>query len=516
MRARFLTHLIRSQDAAVAPTVAISLFGLIAIGGIAFDYARLAAMDSELQAAADQAALAAATQLDQKSDAITRSTDAANNLIQNNSRFASDRSTLSATLNFYDTYTQSSDSGHATTDATKARFVQVTLSSRQANYSLTPVIALFNSGGISAHAIAGMGSAICKVPPLMICNPREGSNPDDFPNSSDIGKGLKLEAGGGGAWAPGNYGYLDFGAGAHALEQALGANSDVENCISSDQISTKPGNTASATDALNTRFDIFENGLTNYCDPSAGNCSPSLNARKDVVHTQITAGAKGKAPNCGFATGSDPWTLPSTEYAPDPTTRTSVTPTNMGMPRDICHAVSSNGDCQGNANRFGDGNWDRTLYFTVNHNPSDLSAAASWAGKTSTTLTRYDVYKWELATTGALNERKAELATTGKGGTPDYYSYPAPMCATGVGASTTVKDRRVLTVAVVDCTAGNVQGSTNIKVKKWVDMFLVEPSLNRARTGQDQIYVEIVGDATKPGGGNAFQYYSRNQPYLIK
>src|SRR6185503_18824901 len=66
MRARFLAQLIRSQDAAVAPTVAISLFGLIAVGGIAFDYARLAAMDSELQAAADQAALAAATQLDQK------------------------------------------------------------------------------------------------------------------------------------------------------------------------------------------------------------------------------------------------------------------------------------------------------------------------------------------------------------------------------------------------------------------------------------------------------------------
>ena len=210
MRARFLARLIRSQDAAVAPTVAISLFGLIAIGGIAFDYARLAAMDSELQAAADQAALAAATQLDQKSDSITRSTSAANNLIQNNSRFASDRSTLSATLNFYDTYTQSSDSGHATTDPTTARFVQVTLSSRQANYSLTPVVALFNSGNIQARAIAGMGSAVCNVPPLMLCAPNT-----DFPTASDIGKGVKLQPGPQtGAWAPGDYGYLDFGNGA--------------------------------------------------------------------------------------------------------------------------------------------------------------------------------------------------------------------------------------------------------------------------------------------------------------
>ena len=51
---------------AVAPTVALSLFALIAVGGLAFDYARLAGMDTELQNAADQAALAAASQLDRQ------------------------------------------------------------------------------------------------------------------------------------------------------------------------------------------------------------------------------------------------------------------------------------------------------------------------------------------------------------------------------------------------------------------------------------------------------------------
>jgi len=181
----------------------------------------------------------------------------------------------------------------------------------------------------------------------------------------------------------------------------------------------------------------------------------------------------------------------------------------MGMPRDICHAVSTDGDCGGATvkDRFGDGNWDRSLYFSVTHSAADLSAAASWAGKTTSTLTRYDVYKWELATVGKLND-----LTAGAG----YYAYSAPKCATGIGESTTQKDRRVLTVAVVDCQAGQVKGSSPVKVKKWVDMFLVEPSLNRPRTGQDQIYVEIIGDATKPGGGNSYQYYSRNKPYLIK
>ena len=62
----------RNSEGSVAPTVALSLIGLIVMGGVAFDYAQLAAMDTELQQAADQAALAAATQLNGKANSITR------------------------------------------------------------------------------------------------------------------------------------------------------------------------------------------------------------------------------------------------------------------------------------------------------------------------------------------------------------------------------------------------------------------------------------------------------------
>ena len=61
---RSVIDLWRSASGSVAPTVALSLVALIAVGGIAFDYARMASLDTELQQAADQAALAAATQLD--------------------------------------------------------------------------------------------------------------------------------------------------------------------------------------------------------------------------------------------------------------------------------------------------------------------------------------------------------------------------------------------------------------------------------------------------------------------
>src|SRR3954452_4176617 len=78
----------RNSDGAVAPIVALSLTALLAAGGIAFDYAHLAAMDTELQDAADHAALAGATQLDGTDGARDRATQAAQHLITNKTRFA--------------------------------------------------------------------------------------------------------------------------------------------------------------------------------------------------------------------------------------------------------------------------------------------------------------------------------------------------------------------------------------------------------------------------------------------
>src|SRR5438105_15952133 len=85
---RLTRSLLRNRDGAVAPTVALSLIALIAVGGIAFGYAHVASLDTELQQAADQAAIAAVTQLDGKSGAIARATAAAQSLIQNQTQFA--------------------------------------------------------------------------------------------------------------------------------------------------------------------------------------------------------------------------------------------------------------------------------------------------------------------------------------------------------------------------------------------------------------------------------------------
>ena len=74
---RSARRLLSDIDGAVAPTIALSLVGLIAAGGVAFDYTRMASMETELQTAADQAALAAASQLDGNGGACSRAANAA-------------------------------------------------------------------------------------------------------------------------------------------------------------------------------------------------------------------------------------------------------------------------------------------------------------------------------------------------------------------------------------------------------------------------------------------------------
>src|SRR3954452_12088002 len=127
---RTLQQLWKRTDGAVAPTVALSLVGLIAVGGIAFDYAHLAAMDTELQQAADQAAVAAATQLDARPGAIARATAAAQNLITNKTLLAGDGSSNAVTVPtitfcsaFDDSVAATSAACTVTTDDSKAKVV---------------------------------------------------------------------------------------------------------------------------------------------------------------------------------------------------------------------------------------------------------------------------------------------------------------------------------------------------------------------------------------------------------
>jgi len=528
MRARLLSPLAKSQNAAVAPTVALSLFGLIAVGGVAFDYARMATMDTELQAAADQAALAAASQLDGKTGTCERAARAAVNLAANNTLFANEAGgnisitvpleiTCDATGNvkFWQNKTKTTA---ATTDA-NAKFVEVTVNNRQAFFALTPIVAALSSGSIGATAFAGLGSAICKVPPVMMCNPNEPGS-TSFDGNALRGRGLKLITGN--ADAPGNFGYLDTqavtGNGTPELKTLLGYDSPPGNCSPTQGVDLKTGMRVEVMDALNTRFDIYDSQNCPQPTGLSGTCSPSYNARKDLVRNNAcTTGGQGWVPSANpyrpatvAATGSTPATA-----AP----LISGYPDMMGYPRDYCHAIKQGDQTCGN---IGSGGWDRDAYFRVNYGWNDQ---ATWTSNTglSSTATRYEVYRWELdhpSVSTSSGSRGIGVTQTVGGKT----AHGTPICSSpGITPSANVVDRRRISVAVINCEALGLNGSeTGVTVNKWIDVFLVEPSIDRGTgtnkfTERKEVYVEVIGEtASGTAGSTAGQVVRRDVPYLIE
>ena len=547
MMKRLMRRLARDRRGAVAPTVALSLIGLLASGGIAFDYARLATMDSELQQAADQAALAGASQLDGQSGAVSRAVAAAQGLLVNQTLLGNDSGgitiqTGTTTGSVFRVYFYTSKANaeadsspilaSAAVDST-AKFIKVAVVGRQAKYALTPIVGAISSSTIGAEAVAGLGSAICKTPPVMICNPNEAGDPT-FTVANYIGKGIKLTSvgNGNGTWAPGNFGYLDSSGGSNGapgLREALGWNTPPGDCIAATGVSTKPGASVSVTDALNTRFDIYD---SNVSCTGTGICSASINSVKDLVRPGNANGGNAcKLQNSGWQE-----VAAASQYLPTSATvplATSVTPKAMGHPRDMCHAVAS-GTAGACASPIGDGVWDRDAYFRSNYVRSGVATywtggtgAGTWRTNTglSATATRYQVYVWETANRGVAIDGVTVMAprVASGSGASALTSYGLPQCSAGQGfgsgqiPSATTPDRRRISLAVVNCTAKGVNGnSTNVPVQKWMEMFLVEPSLNRTRTNAGDVYAEVIRETTSGAGATAGQVIRRDTPYLIK
>ncbi len=506
-----LSDFAKDSTAAVAALFAIGLFVLVAAAGVAWDWTRMTAMDSELQNAADQAALAAATQLDGEADAIARATNAASNLVANISRMSNDGEGAALTvqtITFYDGYDQADDEFGDVTDVdAEAGAVRVQIAPREAIYTLTPIVGVMRSGDITAEAAAALGSAICNTPPVMICNPFEGDDANENWDANDyIGVGLKLITDDAGA--PGNFGFLrnGLGTGAQDLARALGYNNQPGECVPGQGVETEPGLKDVVFNALNTRFDISTNGA-NTC-PNGGTCSAAPIVRKDLV--------KGNGNGSCGTSGNNSWDQPiaGERYAPSSAAalneaeRAAVAA--MGLPRDLCHAWSEDGDCAAGSGVVGTGNWDRDAYFEVNFGYDHAGwRSALGLGAGDPDPSRYQVYQWEA---GPPARAGSAVGSDGKSG---HY---APVCRATGGA-----ERRLITAAVINCDAESVTGhQTNVRVQQWVEFFLVEPSFNRDNnagtkiTDANDVYVEVVRAVDVGDDGESSTVVRRDIPYLIR
>lgn len=521
----------RNTSGAIAASYALALPALIAVAAAGFDYARLAGMDSELQNGADQAALAAASQLDKKAGACARAANAAVSLVANESLLGSGDNAITIPLEtgcdavgqirFYQDKEKATP---ATSDAT-ARFVEVQVDAKVADYALFPVIGLLTSGNIDAVAFAGLGSSICRVPPVMMCNPNETNDPA-FNIANYVGKGIRLVANVNGkngnnedadeptgSYGPGVFGYLetDAGSGAIATARTLGRLAPPGDCFAIEGADVKPGQQVSVLDALNTRFGIYDNGLNNVCESDNGQCPASDNARIDLLR-KATGGTCAIKSN-GFQVGDNPYRPTSDTANVDPT---GLDP--MGYPRDKCHAVSEDGICSGNGNsRIGNGDWDRTAYYATNGYGVMPSVWSNYgypelAGRS--VPTRYQQYRYEY-------ENKATMLAAKDVGSLRQQGTPLCTPPAGIPPAST-PDRRVLSIAVVNCIAENVGSSTtDADIGKFVDVFLVEPTARRVHDGirytkNSDVYVEVIGATTIGGGATAGQSIRRDVPYLIE
>ncbi|ALE16857.1 Von Willebrand factor type A domain protein, associated with Flp pilus assembly [Altererythrobacter epoxidivorans] len=545
-------NFVKDERGAVAATYALVLIPLIAVVGLGFDYARVMGMDTELQNAADQAALAGASQLDGTSGSMERAINAATgNLVTNSTILSNDGTggTISITdtstqIVFYETKADAEAGTGGFTDTSKfsdARFIQVTVDTRDANFAFTPLVGAV-TGSLNAAAVAGMGSALCRVPPLMICNPEETSTNKTMDVAAHVGQGLLAKPGGGsGGWAPGNYGYLDVGLanGAVGVRQALGWGA-IGNCISQNgaeayQTDTQTGNIANAPEAMNTRFDVYD---VNACQ--AGNpCPSAINVTKDFVRPLDSAPGSGKT--CEVNTSQGGWRLPATaqSYFPaDGTSNFTGTVLAMGHPRDKCHATydGAPGNCKNSF--FGNGIWDRDAYFRTHYKKADGSGwtNADWTAALATAtlnsstsvanITRYDVYKWEEEKRGTLQQGATVLDTVPPTATgSQLVSKGQAVCSAqhGYGAISN-PDRRKMTIAVVNCNQqeSKLRGKKPVTIAQWIDVFLVQAAADRKDggkhyTGKDEIYVEIIKEVIlKSSGETDGVTLRRDVPYLVR
>jgi hypothetical protein len=307
--------------------------------------------------------------------------------------------------------------------------------------------------------------------------------------------------------------------------------------VSGSTVDTETGNIISLRDALNTRFGIYDSGNLNQpCGNDGAGCPPSANIRKDLVldgngNNLSQLGIASGSGQKGWREATNAYPLPANITAAGTAKNLSdaeiaaVAP--MGYPEDKCHSFKDDGTGVCAGGRIGDGNWDRFAYFKSNSTNYPSMASLTTADTTTfnsllngwfgtATPTRYQVYHWEMTN---LSPDRLQSQSSGS-----FASVSKPSLLSGepggVFPGANQIDRRVLSVAVINCAASGVGGhTTGITPVKFVDIFLVQPSLARAngvRTDNSDIYVEVIGLTQNATDAGAVQLVKKSVPYLIE
>ncbi len=228
---RPLRSLVQDVRGAVAVYVAIVAPILLGIGALTIDLGRLMTINTQLQSAADAAALSGSRELDRFSGARDNARATAAGAVANLQTFAAGGADVSIdTTNCADPPVApcirflkslpASDgdpitaANLAATDA-EARFIEVHVAARTVTNVLITLVGGPAISSTSATAVAGNDPVICNIPSMFLCNPTEDPDNTNLENSVDYAAlgGRQMELfhqgqGGGGFLTPGNFGLL--------------------------------------------------------------------------------------------------------------------------------------------------------------------------------------------------------------------------------------------------------------------------------------------------------------------
>ena len=498
------TALRKSEKGAVLVYVAVGLTALLAVVGLSFDLGRHYILQQELQKAADAAATAGAYQIDTGStvaETTNRIWSAATGsaapspgepITANANKIGAANETGIidiADVTILSTIPDDDDTPIPTTDSFPARYVAVTTQARINNNVFARLAGADPTVSLTATAVARRGQAICQITPLFMCNPAEavsGSGAsfelEDWLGKQFIAKDGK-STGPNSQWLPGNFGYLgaNTGPGAKSLAQALADQDGLDACFDS-RVETEPGGTEGARNGLNTRFDIYEQPFPGGFDLATQ--GPAESVRK------------------GYS-GADCAMSPDTEANGF-----------FGLPRDTAFPTLSASYPDA---RIGNGIWNCELYWDINFGlpvPADLSDCTTTTD--ASTLSRFDVYRYEIDAGASLLNNQSQIAGGGGGGG----EVGTPQC----NAANTVsppgddlsRDRRIITMAVVNCLehADAISGGkTELPVEAFVNGFLTEPTT--VETNQALIIMEILG-TDNPGEDSIAEVVSRDWVEVVR
>jgi hypothetical protein len=458
-----VTRFLRSEDGSILPLFAVSLVVVMGISALTFDIGRMAATQAELQSFADEVALAAAGELDGRPDAITRAKATAASLIKGNASFGIEEDLLSGPEDYrliFLTEAPVADNltGLKTDDPAKAHFVKVEVTPQHVQQgfgaafaSLSQSAAIDNA--VSAQATAGMETIACGITPLLFCLPNS-----NFKIDANVGAAVKLRSGPlSGALGAGDMAMLDVNA---ALSLGLGDRDGVCSGLSGDLLQSclLAGN--------GNRLGCFaQNAAPTKASPGIGLIRAALNTVFDI-YSGTMAALKSNAIFAPAPNVISGYVAKSGSCIADAALASINT---VGLPLDDVYG-------SGNLARFGTGNWSlgRTLYVLKNYGLFDPHPQAT---------TRFAYYQAELAASGSPSGLSALLSLRAETGRPKCFTGPVGDLA-----------RRVLTVAAVDCSGGNGLGiSANVKVKEFVDVFMLRPI---GLDGSLDLNVEIIGSAS--------------------